>query len=544
MFFVSDQDEQVHCVKLNHNQYLRRGSDQKIVRRPTLPTYMPCLPWIQANHLPVSVPNAIAWNPFQYWSYVTAYPSLLGERHPSTVTLATAQMSAPVNHNGTDLANSQQLTQYFTCHYRSRKLQCINTTHRLVRRHNSALDPKNRQLQLQPETLPWNYVVLDAAEVLPPHDHRSFEVMGKPEFATLNNQVKCQFFQSFQTHHAINSATENFNEGQGIRGNQYPNDTGAGRGESGFSIVQNSRQDLPVATIHKSPQEQYEGIMHRHNVMNYVLNIGNGRQQLMNELSPAVRPALIQESLQHPVEGPNNRPRNVLMGSYRGICCATKCATKFNPSITTATIHPPIIDPSFRRRIGKMRCYNSKNKSFEPWKDINMPIATTASSAGAKHTTTIQKEQEFPIALSRGGELKFYSGFIPTQKRLEIARAMHQCKLFRQYSFSGIFHEPRSHVLLSSRARASVCATDAAATGIVEDNKMKLKSGRMGQDCEERVDARGEHPGYSYHGIKMRAQPIDLIPEVACYAEELARLYDLPNNEWNIGVDLIAYKVR
>lgn len=40
----------------------------------------------------------------------------------------------------------------------------------------------------------------------------------------------------------------------------------------------------------------------------------------------------------------------------------------------------------------------------------------------------------------------------------------------------------------------------------------------------------------------MKAFPIDLVPEVANYARELARQYNLPNDEWGIGVDLIIYK--
>jgi len=48
--------------------------------------------------------------------------------------------------------------------------------------------------------------------------------------------------------------------------------------------------------------------------------------------------------------------------------------------------------------------------------------------------------------------------------------------------------------------------------------------------------------GYSYHGIKMKALPIELVPEVASYAREVAGLYGLPGDRWGIGVDLIAYR--
>jgi hypothetical protein len=70
-------------------------------------------------------------------------------------------------------------------------------------------------------------------------------------------------------------------------------------------------------------------------------------------------------------------------------------------------------------------------------------------------------------------------------------------------------------VLLSSRAKATL-------------------------DNDEVSDNERHQPGYSYHGVNMKAHPIDLVPEVASYAEELATRYNLPR--WDIGVDMIAYK--
>ena len=48
--------------------------------------------------------------------------------------------------------------------------------------------------------------------------------------------------------------------------------------------------------------------------------------------------------------------------------------------------------------------------------------------------------------------------------------------------------------------------------------------------------------GYSYHNIHMKALPMDLVPEVNSFASELATKYKLPDNQFNIGVDLIVYK--
>ena len=48
--------------------------------------------------------------------------------------------------------------------------------------------------------------------------------------------------------------------------------------------------------------------------------------------------------------------------------------------------------------------------------------------------------------------------------------------------------------------------------------------------------------GYAYHGIQMKALPLELVPEVASFARELAGCYGLPHGRWDIGVDLIVYK--
>ena len=94
---------------------------------------------------------------------------------------------------------------------------------------------------------------------------------------------------------------------------------------------------------------------------------------------------------------------------------------------------------------------------------------------------------------------------VSREKKIALSNAMHQCNLYRQYTRSQVYHEPRFHVLLSTKAAQS-------------------------------------DVGYMYHGIKMKALPIDVVPEVASYATELARVYKLPQNQWDIGVDLILYK--
>jgi len=106
--------------------------------------------------------------------------------------------------------------------------------------------------------------------------------------------------------------------------------------------------------------------------------------------------------------------------------------------------------------------------------------------------------------LNRGGRVGVCTKLLSQEKRKNLSKAMHQCNLYRQYTRSQVFHEPRFHVLLSTKSQSD--------------------------------------KGYMYHGVKMKSQSIDLVPEVASYAKELARCYKLPGDQWDIGVDLIVYK--
>ena len=160
----------------------------------------------------------------------------------------------------------------------------------------------------------------------------------------------------------------------------------------------------------------------------------------------------------------------------------------------------PTTTSSTHRKMGRIRYFDELLGSYGPWIDI---------VGGNESTITLD--------LSRGGTLRILCNILPITKRNDLSKAMHDCKLYRQYSlcrndrlnFAG-FHEPRSHVLLSSRTQ---CVSD---------------------------DDASSQPGYIYHGIKMKALPISLVPEVASYAEELAEKYNLQH--WDIGVDMIIYK--
>jgi hypothetical protein len=149
-----------------------------------------------------------------------------------------------------------------------------------------------------------------------------------------------------------------------------------------------------------------------------------------------------------------------------------------------------------QRVIGRRREYDEYACSYGPWTNITIAAAE------------IQKL----IPLSRGGKLAFRPNVLSDIEQTTLTATMQNCKLFRQYSFGETYSEPRSHVLLSS----------------------KIKSN------EKYSSDSPVQPGYIYHGICMKAFPLDQVPEVEQLANRLASLYGV--TEWNTGVDMIAYK--
>eukprot|EP00804_Cyclotella_cryptica_P011375 CCRYP_016037-RA/>CCRYP_016037-RA protein AED:0.06 eAED:0.06 QI:353/1/1/1/1/1/10/132/1126 len=148
------------------------------------------------------------------------------------------------------------------------------------------------------------------------------------------------------------------------------------------------------------------------------------------------------------------------------------------------------------RIIGRRREYNEAANCYGPWSNISIGPC----------------EAEKPLLLSRGGKVVFRQNVLTCQEQTTLTAAMQNCKLFRQYSIGETYAEPRSHVLLSSKIKSID----------------KMNGSQQG------------NPGYAYHGIKMKAYPLDQIPEVERLANRLARFYGI--DEWNTGVDLVAYK--
>ena len=148
------------------------------------------------------------------------------------------------------------------------------------------------------------------------------------------------------------------------------------------------------------------------------------------------------------------------------------------------------------RIIGRKRQYDKLNEAYGTWSNI----------------TITDDETEKSIPLTRGGKLVFRANVLSSQEQSTLTHTMQNCKLFRQYSFGETYAEPRSHVLLSSNIKSN-----------------------------EKDNANSHvQPGYVYHGICMKALPLDQVPEVEGLANRLAKLYGI--SCWNTGVDVIAYK--
>lgn len=172
------------------------------------------------------------------------------------------------------------------------------------------------------------------------------------------------------------------------------------------------------------------------------------------------------------------------------------------------------------RIVGRIRRYSEQTKSYQKWEDIVYTPTTTTTNCD---DGTKKGDQRIVISLHRGGRLTLYPNILPIGKqRVELQRAMRTCKLYRQYTRSQVYYEPRFHVLLSQSAE------------VVDVSSLSTETA----GAESLTTARG----YSYHGVTMKAQPISQVPAISTYATELASMYNLPNQTWDIGVDCIIYR--
>jgi len=179
------------------------------------------------------------------------------------------------------------------------------------------------------------------------------------------------------------------------------------------------------------------------------------------------------------------------------------------PVVEKSSYH--IAKPS--KVIGRIKYYNSFLQKYGPWQNIERNVAAYTPFQTSLHYNDTNIKQCADIPLKHGGTLKFYFNLIPEWRRIEISKTMKECQLYRQYTFKKIYMEPRVHVLLSSSATES-------------PNQISSPTVY----------------GYQYKGVKMKPHPLSSLPVIHKLADDIARHFNLPNLEWNIGVDLTVYR--
>jgi len=180
---------------------------------------------------------------------------------------------------------------------------------------------------------------------------------------------------------------------------------------------------------------------------------------------------------------------------------------------TLSTQGPPVIS-EYSRELGKIRRYNAEKGGFSEWANLSFQ---SHSAMPPKRWCDLNLNDSIEIPLRRGGRLRVFPNFVSENRRCLITDAMKKCKLYRQYyrGPKNSLPEARSHVLLSSD---------------VAENK------------QFRQIKESPAPGYVYSDVTMKAEALSLVPEVQSLANDLATLYNLPDDKWNIGAELAIYK--
>lgn len=155
---------------------------------------------------------------------------------------------------------------------------------------------------------------------------------------------------------------------------------------------------------------------------------------------------------------------------------------------------------------------NNENQKFGYIQEFNETINTFMEAEDLFFCRSCHGE--INIHLQRGGELIFCPGILSGNERREISTFMDHCDLYRQYRTNS-YRESRVHILLSSHAKDH---------DEVKDSSI--------------VDG----PGYGYHGVTMKALALSKAPPIEKLADKLGTKWSIPNNDWNIGVQLIIYK--
>jgi hypothetical protein len=109
--------------------------------------------------------------------------------------------------------------------------------------------------------------------------------------------------------------------------------------------------------------------------------------------------------------------------------------------------------------------------------------------------------------LHRGGEITYFPHLLDEETRARVAEELQgqtASSYFTNYEFSNSHKEPRVHFLASSEATA---------------------------------DRDAEQPKYGYNSTVMKAYPLQTLPELAKLSKKLAKDFEVPGGDFNIGAD-------
>lgn len=143
--------------------------------------------------------------------------------------------------------------------------------------------------------------------------------------------------------------------------------------------------------------------------------------------------------------------------------------------------------------IGKTR-RRLKNGNWGEWKDLMAQDTEPGRDAKIGHSVCTLKMGK------SGASITYFPRMLSEERRKEVANSCRTCTNYRQYN-AGLAYEPRVHVLFSNNLQN----------------------------------------GYKYHSVSMQPLPLSDEPVIDSLASDLASYHELPNNEWNIGCNAVAY---
>jgi alkylated DNA repair dioxygenase AlkB len=151
------------------------------------------------------------------------------------------------------------------------------------------------------------------------------------------------------------------------------------------------------------------------------------------------------------------------------------------------------------RVVAAVSYYDAKADAFIRKREIKLQSLKLGQSTTSK---------EWSIDLKRGGRISFYANLVSDRRCSKVRSEIDTKAQLREYEFRR-FKEKRVHFLLNSKATKDVNA---------------------------------RQPGYQYHGVKMKALPLSLMPTVESLASLFAHLFKIEDQNWGIGVDVLLYR--